>query len=135
MMHLGAECIQEDQTLDVAARMMRDMDVGSLPICGSDERLAGIITDRDIVCRCIAEGHDPSTMTAMDLAMGTPIWVDADADEEEVLTLMGDNRIRRLPVIEDHRLVGMISEVDLARSMSEDRLAQFVEKVYAGATR
>lgn len=133
MMHLGVECIREDQTLDVAARMMRDMDVGSLPICGSDDRLAGIITDRDIVCRCLAAGHDPSTMTARELATGTPIWVDADADEDEILALMGDNRIRRLPVIEDHQLVGMISEVDLARSMSEDRLATFVERVYAGA--
>lgn len=131
IMHPGAECIGEDDTLDSAARMMRDLQVGALPICGNDDRLQGIITDRDIVVRCIAEGGDPRGMTAREMAQGTPIWVDADADQDEVLRLMEGNKIRRLPVMEGHRLVGMISEADLATHLDEHRMHQFAESIYS----
>ena len=131
VMHAGAECIGENGTLSRAAEMMRDMHVGALPICGEDGRLHGIITDRDIVVRAIAEGYDPDTATAADLARGTPIWVDADADTEEVLEIMISSAIRRIPVIEDHRLVGMISEADLAQTLPEAQLKRFAEAVYS----
>jgi CBS domain-containing protein len=68
IMHTGAECIGEHQTLRHAAQRMRDLDVGALPICGDDDRLHGIITDRDIVTKSIAHGADPATMTAGQLA-------------------------------------------------------------------
>jgi CBS domain-containing protein len=131
MMHLGAECIQEGDTLADAARKMRDLNVGSLPICGDDDRLHGIITDRDIVVKCIAEGCDPETVRAGEYEQGTPVWVNADADEDEVLQLMEEHRIRRLPVIDDNRLVGMISEADVARRLPEDKVAHFVETIYS----
>jgi CBS domain-containing protein len=131
IMHPGAECIGEDDTLESAARMMRDLRVGALPICGNDDRLHGIITDRDIVVRCIAEGGDPSTTSAREMAQGTPIWVDAEADQDEVLRLMESNKIRRLPVMEDQRLIGMISEADLAVHLDEHRIHQFAESVYS----
>ena len=99
IMHWGAECIGASDSLETAARMMRDGQVGSLPICGPDNRLQGIITDRDIVVRCLAEGRDPKTTTAGDLAQGKPVWIDADADDSEVLRLMKEHQIRRLPVI------------------------------------
>jgi CBS domain len=91
----------------------RDGHVGSLPICGPDNRLQGIITDRDIVVKCLAEGRDPKTTTAGDLAQGKPVRVDADADADasDVLRLMEEHQIRRLPVIEERRLVGMISRI------------------------
>jgi CBS domain-containing protein len=130
IMHPGAECITEDDTLATASQRMRDLGVGSLPICGADDRLHGIITDRDIVVRCIAEGRDPAQMRAADLAQGTVYWVDAAADVDEVLREMEDHQIKRLPVIDNHRLVGVISEADIARNLSEDRLAEFVEKVF-----
>jgi CBS domain-containing protein len=130
MMHPGAECIKSEETIDVAARRMRELDVGALPICGPDERLVGILTDRDIVVKCIAEGKDPTTCTAMDLAQGTPKWVDASASDDDVLNAMTQYRIKRIPVIEDHRLVGMISESDLARHLSEEKVGHFVEAVY-----
>lgn len=130
IMHRGAECIQENETLQQAAVRMRDLHVGSLPICGADDRLRGIITDRDIVIRCIAEGGDPRTKTARELAQGTPIWVDASADIDAAVRMMTDNKIRRLPVIENHRLVGMISEADVVRSLDEHRVAQFTEAIY-----
>jgi CBS domain-containing protein len=110
---------------------MRDLKVGSLPICGTDDRLHGIITDRDIVIKCIAEGGDPSTTMAGELAQGTPVWVTTDADEGEVLKLMEQNKIRRLPVMENHRLVGMISEADLATHLGERKVAQYTNVVYS----
>jgi CBS domain-containing protein len=131
IMHPGAECIADNETLDRAARKMRDMQVGSLPICGADNRLAGIITDRDIVLKCIAEGRDPRMMTARELAQGTPVWVDADADEDEVLRMMEQHKIRRLPVMENRQLVGMISEADIAMHLTDEKLAHFVGSVYS----
>jgi CBS domain-containing protein len=131
IMHAGAECIGESETLAAAARRMRDLGVGSLPICGADDRLHGILTDRDIAVKCVAEGRDPTQVRAGELAQGTVFWVDAAADIGEVLHQMEDHRIKRLPVIENHRLVGMISEADLAHHLDEHRLAEFVEKVYA----
>jgi CBS domain-containing protein len=133
IMHWGAECVAASDTLETAARMMRDGHVGSLPICGPDNRLQGIITDRDIVVKCLAEGRDPKTTTAGDLAQGKPVWADADADadDSDVLRLMEEHQIRRLPVIEERRLVGMISEADLATHLPEAKIAEFAYHVYS----
>ncbi|MCK8669576.1 CBS domain-containing protein [Rhodococcus sp. HM1] len=131
IMHAGATCIGEHETLEYAAQQMRELDVGSLPICGDDNRLHGIITDRDIVLKCVARGLDPTMMTAGDLAQGKPCTVDADADIDDVLTIMEEHRIRRLPVISDHRLIGMISEADLATHLPEEQVGRFVESICA----
>jgi CBS domain-containing protein len=133
IMHPGAECIGENDSVATAAQRMRDLGVGSLPICGADDRLHGILTDRDIAVKCIAEGRDPAQVRVGDLVAGTLFWVDANADIGEVLNQMEDHRVKRMPVIESHRLVGMISEADLARHLDEHRLAEFVEKVYAAS--
>ncbi|WP_373290024.1 CBS domain-containing protein [Longimycelium tulufanense] len=132
IMHRNAQCIPAHETLDRAAQQMRKLDVGALPICDND-RLAGMITDRDIVVRCVAEGRDPSKVRAADLAQGTPRWVDADADVREVLALMEEHQIKRLPVIDTKagkRLVGIISEADLARNLSDEQIAEFVGRVF-----
>lgn len=131
IMHPGAQWIPATETLDRAAELMARLNVGALPISDADERLCGIITDRDIVVKCVAKGHDPSKVTCGDLAEGTPRWIDANADISEVLEEMGSHQIKRLPVIQDKQLVGMISEADVAQHLSEDQIATFVEKVYA----
>jgi CBS domain-containing protein len=130
IMHRGVRCVPEDASLLEAARMMRDLDVGSLPICGNDDRLRGIITDRDIVIRAVADGLDLATTKAGEFGCHVH-WVDADDSVDRVLQTMEDHQIRRLPVIENHRLVGIVSEADLARHLPEDQLASFVERVYA----
>lgn len=136
IMHRGAQWIPAHETLDRAAQLMRELNVGALPISDENERLCGILTDRDIVVGCVAMGHDPARVTAGDMARGTPRWIEANADVSEVLSQMGEHQIRRLPVIENKRLVGMISESDLAQHLSDDQLAIFVEGVYArSATR
>ncbi|GAT64963.1 CBS domain-containing protein [Planomonospora sp. ID91781] len=132
LMSAGCQCIQAEETLDRAAQLMREMNVGALPICGSDDRLKGIITDRDIIVKCIAEGKDPARTTAGELATGL-VWVPAEASVEEALTKMEQNQIKRLPVIENGRIVGMISEADLAKNLPDDKLADFVHRVYARA--
>jgi CBS domain-containing protein len=131
IMHAGAECVGESQTLQHAARQMRDLDVGALPICGDDGRLLGIITDRDIVTKCLATGADPDRVTTGQLAQAKPIAIGPGADADEVLHLMADNQIRRLPVIDNQRVVGMISEADLARNLPEQAVGQFVESICA----
>lgn len=131
IMHMGVECISEHQTLGEAARKMRELHIGALPICGDDNRLQGIITDRDIVVRCIAEGRDPHSVTARELAQGTPVWVSEDAPVEEVVGLMSQHKIRRLPVLnEEHELVGIISEADVATHLSEHEVSEFAAAVY-----
>ncbi|MFJ4363759.1 CBS domain-containing protein [Streptomyces chartreusis] len=131
IMHRGAQWIPAHETLDRAAQLMRELGVGALPISDENERLCGILTDRDIVIGCVAMGHDPSRVTAGEMAQGTPRWIDASADISDVLREMKDHQIRRLPVIEDKRLVGMISEADLARSLPEDEIGPWAESVYA----
>lgn len=133
IMHVGAECIGEHETLAQAARRMRDLDVGALPVCGDDDRLHGMITDRDILIKCVAAGGDPETVTAGDLVRGKPFTIDAEAGAGQVLRVMEEHRIRRLPVIDNHRLVGMISEADLARHLPEQSIAEFVEAICAGS--
>lgn len=130
VMHRGAECIGENESLVEAAKKMRDLKIGSLPICGEDNRLHGIITDRDIVVKCCAEGLNPAEVKAGSLAQGTLQWVDVDTDVDQVLRLMEEHQVRRMPVLENRQLVGMISEVDLAHRIPEQKLAEFVEKVY-----
>lgn len=131
IMHVGTACVQESETLEDAARQMSELGVGALPICGPDDRLHGIITDRDIVVKCLAKGKDPKRMTAGQLAQGKPVTIDAEADTDQVLRAMEEHRIRRLPVIDNHRLVGMSSEADLARRLSEEQMGHFVEVVCA----
>ncbi|MFD6890485.1 CBS domain-containing protein [Streptomyces sp. NPDC059957] len=131
IMHPGAQWIPATETLDRAAQLMSRLNVGALPISDSNERLCGILTDRDIVIGCVAKGHDPSKITAGDMAQGTPRWIDAGADVSEVLEEMQSHQIRRLPVIDNKRLVGMISEADLAKHLSDQQIAGWAEKVYA----
>jgi CBS domain-containing protein len=129
IMHPGAQWIYREETLDRAAQLMRELDIGALPVSDQNERLCGIITDRDIVVKCVALGHDPSLVRCADLCEGTPRWVDAEADVGEVLHEMESRRIRRMPVVANKRLVGMISEADLAAHLSERQLGEFVERI------
>ncbi|GHE44363.1 hypoxic response protein 1 [Streptomyces cellulosae] len=131
IMHRGAQWIPAHETLDRAAQLMRELNVGALPISDENERLCGILTDRDIVVGCVAMGHDPAKVTAGEMAQGTPRWIESDADVDDVLTEMRTHQIRRLPVIDDKRLVGMISEADLARHLTDEQIAAFAESVYA----
>lgn len=129
IMHAGPQCVAEHETLTAAAQHMRNLGVGALPICGDDGRLHGMLTDRDIVVKCLAAGQNPNTVTAGELAQGNTYRVDADTSIEVMLTTMEEHQVRRLPVIEEHRLVGIVSEADIARNLPDHAVAQFIKAV------
>ena len=116
-----AECIGENQTLLDAAKMMADKGYGSMPICGEDNRLKGMLTDRDIVVKALAAGKDPASCRAGELGEGKPITIGADDSLEETLQTMARHKVRRLPVIDGHDLVGIVAVADVARELSDDR--------------
>ena len=131
VMTTGARCASVDDTVMQAARMMRDLGVGALPICGEDNRLKGMITDRDIVLNCVAEGMDTSEVRVSDYAGDEVVTIGADDDIEEALATMARHGVRRLPVIDGHDLVGMISQADIAKSLPEDKAGRLVEAISA----
>ena len=127
----SAECASENDTLVDAARKMKDLDVGALPICGDDDRLKGVITDRDIVVNCVADGGDPSSVKVSRLGDGKPVTIGADDPVEEILRTMTEHAVRRLPVIDGDRLVGIVSQADVARNLPEDKVGDLVAAISA----
>ena len=114
----NVQCVAEAEIVVDAARRMRDLDVGVLPVCGSDGRLIGIVTDRDIVIRCVADGTDPGTTTVI---------ICAEDPVEDALSTMDEYQVRRLPVIDEDRLVGIISEADIAHHAPDQDVADMVQ--------
>ena len=115
-----ATCVGEKESLMDAARKMADLGVGSLPICGEDNRLKGMLTDRDIVVKAVAAGRNPSDVLAGELGQGKPVTIGADDSLQETLHTMAQYKVRRLPVIDGHDLVGIVSLADVAREYSDD---------------
>jgi CBS domain-containing protein len=126
-----AKCIGENETVAEAAKQLAELDVGSMPICGEDDRLKGMLTDRDIVVKVLAQGKDPSSTTAGELAQGTPVTIGADDSVSDALAKMKEHKIRRLPVIDDHRLVGIISIADVATNVDEKETGDVIEAISA----
>ncbi|MEV6843559.1 CBS domain-containing protein [Actinoplanes sp. NPDC051411] len=122
-------CIGENESLADAAQKMAQLDVGSLPICGQDNRLKGMLTDRDIVVKAIAQGRNPAEVTAGELAQGKPVTIGADDDAGEILRTMGSHQVRRLPVIDGHNLVGMVALADVARALSDRPVGDLVDAI------
>jgi len=125
----GVECVDENENVQDAARKMRDLDVGSLPICGDDNRLKGMLTDRDIVIKVVAEGRDPAATRAGELASGEVVTIGADDPVDEILRTMKQHKVRRLPVVDGHDLVGVVSQGDVARNIDETKVGELVEAI------
>jgi CBS domain-containing protein len=127
----GAECVQEDESMLDAAKKMESLDVGALPICGNDDRLKGMLTDRDIVVKVLAAGKDPSSTTAGEVGEGKPVTIGADDSIKETLSTMKEHAVRRLPVIDGHDLIGVVSQGDLAKEIDEEDVGDLVEAISA----
>jgi len=125
----GAECIGESESISRAATRMAQLDVGAMPICGEDNRLKGMLTDRDIVIKVIAEGRDPEQVTAGEFGGAKPITVGADDSVEVAIETMKDHAVRRLPVIDGHDLIGIVSQGDLAKGAPEGAVGDLVEAI------
>jgi CBS domain-containing protein len=127
----GTECVGENETLEDAAKKMLDLNVGALPICGEDNRLKGMLTDRDIVVKAIAQGKSPGEIRAGELGEGKPVTIGADDSTDEALRTMIDHKVRRLPVIDGHDLVGVVSQADIATNLSDEETGALVEAISA----
>jgi CBS domain-containing protein len=126
-----APSVGENDTLADAARRLAELDVGAMPVCGADNRLKGMLTDRDIVVEALATGRDPSSTRAGELAEGKPVTIGADDSVDLALRTMKDHKVRRLPVIDGHDLIGVVSQADLAKSIDEDKVGDLVEAISA----
>jgi CBS domain-containing protein len=133
VMSTDVTCVGENETVLDAARKLKELDVGALPICGEDDRLKGMLTDRDIVVKVLAEGKDPSQTRAGELGQGDgkTATIGADDSIDDALHTMAEHKVRRLPVIDGRRLVGVVSQADLAKSIDEEKVGELVEAISA----
>ncbi|MEU8242860.1 CBS domain-containing protein [Actinoplanes missouriensis] len=129
IMSRDVTCVGEKETLADAARKMAELNVGSLPICGEDNRLHGMLTDRDIVIKALAQGRAAADVPASELAQGKPITVGADDDAAEILRTMSQHKVRRLPVIDGHQLVGIVAVADVARALPDRPVGDLIDAI------
>ncbi len=122
-------CVGENDSVADAAKKLAELNVGAMPICGEDNRLKGMLTDRDIVVKVLAEGKDPSEVKAGELGEGKPVTIGADDSVDEALRTMSEHQVRRLPVIDGHDLVGIVSQADVARNVDEEKVGDLVEAI------
>ena len=126
-------CVGENESVLDAARQLAELGVGAMPICGEDNRLKGMLTDRDIVVKVLAQGKDPSSVKAGELGQGDgkTVTIGADDSIDEALRTMTEHKVRRLPVIDDQRCVGIISQADVATHIDEEKVGDLVEAISA----
>jgi CBS domain-containing protein len=129
IMTADATCVGENDSVRDAARKLRELEVGALPICGEDNRLKGMVTDRDITINVVAEGKDPESTKVSELAQGEVVTIGADDSIDELLRTMTEHAVRRVPVIDGHDLVGIVSQADVARHLPEDQVGQLVDLI------
>ena len=106
--------IRQNETVEVAARTMARYNIGAMPVCGADGKLCGVLTDRDLVTRCLAAGRQPEQTIVADVMSGNVVSAQPDMDVAVAAHLMGRLQVRRLPVVENGALCGMVSLGDLA---------------------
>jgi CBS domain-containing protein len=122
--------VDTDTVLD-AARIMADQSVGALPVCSSGKHLVGMVTDRDIVVKALANGKDPAKTKLADLVeeQEQVVTIGADDDADEILRTMSSHRVRRLPVIDGEELVGIVAQADVARSLPDPQVADLLDAI------
>jgi CBS domain-containing protein len=121
--------IDADKSVAYAAKMMRDEDVGLAPIVEGD-KLIGMLTDRDIAVRVVAEGRDPDQVTVGEVASKQVVTIDPQQELDEALRIMAKHQVRRLPVVEeDGRLVGVVAQADVAREGDDKQTGELVQEI------
>lgn len=115
LMNSNLVTIAPAESAALAARLLSRYDLGALPVCQNDGRLRGIVTDRDLVLRCLAPGEDPRRLPVGDIMTRSCAWVSPGAELSEAAAVMAAAQVRRLPVVDNHKVVGMLSLGDLAR--------------------
>lgn len=129
IMTAGSEYLKEDATVSQAAQRLAEGSIGAVPVCDASGHLRGVVTDRDLVVEVVAAGKDPANTKVIDLVHGEAVTIGADDSVEEAISTMQDHKVRRLPVIDGTRLVGMVSQADIARSCPPDKVGQLVAAI------
>lgn len=124
-------CATADEPVVAAAQRMRDLDIGALPVRGDDDVVSGVVTDRDLVLRVLAEGANPGRVTVGSIVRAGVVTVTADAEIADAARLMGQHRIRRLVVVSGRWVVGIVSQGDLARALPEPVAGALAEALSA----
>jgi CBS domain-containing protein len=124
----GPETIQADRPAAEAAKLMKAADAGMIPVM-NNRNLLGTVTDRDIVVRLVAEGRDPQSPPVYEIASTEIVTIEPDRALDEALELMAKHRVRRLPVVEDGRLVGVLAQAEVAREGNEKDVGHAVEEI------
>jgi CBS domain-containing protein len=127
IMTSGIQHLNLDDTATAAARCLAETGVGAVPVCDADGRLTAMVTDRDLVLRVLAEGKDPGEITLGQLADQVEVvTIGADDDVEEAIATMAEHGVRRLPVVDGHSVVGMLSQADVAVHCSPEQAGRLV---------
>ena len=120
LMSKSVVTIAPEESAALAARLLSRHELGALPVCAADGTLAGIVTDRDIVTRCVAAGEEPGRVPVRDIMSPAPSVITPETPISDAARLMAQRQVRRLPVVEQGHVVGMLSLGDLARSRCTD---------------
>ena len=121
--------VEPDKTVVDAAKLMSKKDAGLIPIV-EGQKLVGTITDRDIAIRVVAEGKDPQSTKVSDVMTSRIVTVEPDQDLDEALRLMAENKVRRLPVVEeDGKVVGIVAQADVAKHSSDEQTGEVVQQI------
>ncbi|GAA4552325.1 CBS domain-containing protein [Amycolatopsis samaneae] len=129
LMTSPVHCVRESDSVLEAARLMAAQGVGAVPVCGEDGRIKGMLTDRDIVVRVLAEGKDPRALHASEVVQGETVTIGPDADAEEAVRAMSEHAVRRLPVVDGGALAGIVAQADVARALSNPASGDLVEAI------
>lgn len=125
----NVEALREDDSLQTAAERLAQHDVGALPICDEQQHVQGILTDRDIVVHGIAQGKDPRKTTVGEIVTPNPVTVNPEDPVERVIGIMAEKQVRRIPVVEDGKLVGMISQADIAQAVPAEQAGKMLSQI------
>ena len=125
----GVQTVRLSDSAATAARLMRDNDVGSLPVVGEDGAPVGVITDRDLAVRLVADRRDPNETRVEELYSRELVTVAPEESLDEALQRMAEHKVRRLPVVDDGRLVGMLAQADIALEESAKKAGELLEQV------
>lgn len=125
------EWVSEGASAQEVAQKMRDADAGAIPVCNNDGKVIGMVTDRDLALNVVAEGRSPEGFKVGGLAAGRAITIEPDASVMDALNMMAQYKVRRLPVVEDQSLVGIVSQGDVAIHLDDDSTGRLVEVISA----